>query len=174
MARTCMGTDMKRSISWAALLVVGLSQMPAAEADRARPLFELACQYEASVEQFERIVLKLRGIDRADEQLVDRLDDRTARFRLAAKNPRHINRLLQEWRQVQELHSLVERAIFGKYTPTRELIYGWDVVRYQQALFADELFLEFENPNRGNSVRRVSASNSRRDQYLRTLAPPAR
>ena len=146
-----------------------------AKADDGSPLFILARQYEAAVEQFERIVLSVPGIDRADEKLVDRLDDRVARFRLAAKNPRYLNRLFNEWREVQKLHAQVEQRIFGKYTPNHELIYGWEVVAYQQSLFAEEFLYHVENPRHGNSVRRIPASNTRRDQFFRsTPALPPR
>ncbi len=134
------------------------------------PLYRLARQYEAAVEQFERVVLQVRGIDRADEKWVDRLDDSTARFRLAAKNPRNLNRLFSEWQKVQKLQAQVEGRIFGKYTPNHELTYGWDFVKYQQTLFAEEFFHHVENPRHGNSVRRIPASNARRDQYFRSLS----
>ena len=42
-------------------------------------LFPLACQYRVAVENFEDVIQQVRGIDRNDERLVDRLDDATAK-----------------------------------------------------------------------------------------------
>lgn len=125
-----------------------------------------------AVENFEKIVLSVRGIDRADERLVDRLDDEAARFRLAARNPRHFNKLFSRWERIQKLHAQVEARIFGKYTPNHELIRGWDVVVYQYELFDLELFYHVENQRHGNSVRRIPTSNSWRDRYFRATPVP--
>ena len=155
--------------SWTAgsALVIGLLVLVSdAKGDHVPPLYELAARYEASVKIFERVVLRTRGIDRADERLVDRLDDASKRLRLGARNPRHLNRVFHEWRDVQKLHAQVEAKIFGKYTPNHDLAESWYDTRYFYALFAEEFFYHVENPNHGNSVKRVTSRSARRDSYL--------
>ena len=150
----------------AAVLVFTISSSNA-EAEQNQPLFNLAARYEASVKLFEKMVLRTRGIDRADERLVDRLDDATKRLRLGARNPRHLNRVFHEWQDVQKLHAQVEAKIFGKYTPNHELVRSWDEARYSYSLFAEEFFYHIENPGHGNTVRRIPSNSARRNSYLR-------
>jgi len=137
-----------------------------ASAESIPPLYELAARYETSVKIFERIILQTRGIDRADDRLVDRLDDAAKRLRLGARIPRHLNRVFHEWQAVQKLHAQVEATIFGKYTPNHDLVRCWDEVRYSYSLFAEEFFYHVENPGHGNSVRRIQSSSARRESYL--------
>ncbi len=156
--------------SWTAgsALVIGLLvSVSDARGDHVPPLYELAARYEASVKIFERIVLRTRGIDRADERLVDRLDDAAKRLRLGARNPRHLNRVFHEWRDVQKLHAQVEAKIFGKYTPNHDLAASWYDTCYFYEVFAEEFVYFIENPNHGNSVKRVTNRSARRDSYLR-------
>ena len=161
---------MVRLTAYSVLLVGFVFQSSLAGAAQTSPLFQLASQYRAAVGDFERAVLRVRGIDRNDERLVDRLDDETAKMRLAARNPRHLNRLFHEWQGVQKLHAQVETRIFGKYTPHHELIREWETVSYYYSLFAEEFFYNVENPRHGNSVRRFQSSSARRDSYLRPLS----
>jgi hypothetical protein len=154
------------------LLLLGFG-FPSSQANAAQtaPLFKLASQYRAAVNDFEKVLLKVRGIDRNDERLVDRLDDETARLRLAARNPRHLNKMYHKWRQVQQLHAQVQSTIFGKYTPNHELVEQWESVSYFYSLFAEEFFFEVENPRHGNTVRRFQSSSARRNAYS---PPPTR
>lgn len=155
--------------SWTAGVALGLGllvSVSTARGEHMSPLYELAAQYEASVESFERIVLKTRGIDRSDKRVVDRLDDASRKLRLGTRNPRHLNRVFHQWQNVQQLHAQVESLIFGKYTPHHDLVRSWNTVRYYQALFAEEFFYHVENPRHGNSVRRVQSGSARRDSYL--------
>ena len=138
-----------------------------ASAESIPPLYELAARYETSVKIFERIILQTRGIDRADDRLVDRLDDAAKRLRLGARIPRHLNRVFHEWQDVQKLHAQVEATIFGKYTPNHDLVRSWDEVRYSYSLFAEEFFYHVENPGHGNSVSRIQSSSARRESYLK-------
>ena len=143
-----------------------LTEASVAQAASKRPLYILACQYGAAVDQFERTVLSVRGIDRGDERLVDRLDDASGKMRLAARNPRHLNRLFHEWQDVQKLHAEVEAKVFGKYTPNHDLVQAWNVVAYQFVLFAEEYFYQIENPGHDGAVRRIPTSSARRNSYL--------
>lgn len=176
-AQTHDGDHMKICTALFAIVSALLVHASPAHAEHRPPLYNLALRYESAVENFEKTVLQVRGIDRADERLVDRLDDDAARFRLAARNPRHLNKLFNEWDQIQKLHAQVEARIFGKYTPNHELIYGWDVVVYQYDLFAQELLYHVENQRHGNSVQRIASSNAWRDRYFQSAAsanaPPA-
>lgn len=157
---------MKFSTTCAALFCGFFLAATAASAEEGPPLYQLAARYEACVEAFERVVLKTRGIDRADRRLVDRLDDASRQLKLSGRNPRHLNRVFHEWQDVQKLHAQVEATIFGKYTPNHDLRFTWEEVRFRYALFAEEFFYEVENPRHGNSVRRVRAKSARRDSYL--------
>jgi hypothetical protein len=162
---------MIRLAAFSVLLVGFVFQSSLADAAETAPLFQLAGQYRTAVQDFERAVLRVRGIDRNDERLVDRLDDETARMRLAARNPRHLNRLFHEWQGVQKLHAQVQSRIFSKYTPHHELIRKWETVSYYYNLFAEEYFYSVENPRHGNSVRRFQSSSARRNSYLRPPTP---
>ncbi len=137
-----------------------------AEARGSKSLFRLADQYRTAVDTFEQIVLRVRGVDRGDERLVGRLDDASRQMRLAARNPRHLNRLYHEWRDVQKLHAEVEAAIFGKYTPNHDLVEAWNLVSYSYVLFAEEYFYQIENPGHDGGVRRIPLRSARRDSYL--------
>ena len=147
-----------------------LIQTSAAHAKQAPTLFQLAGQYESAVEQFEKVVLRVRGIDRSDEKWVDRLDDESARLRLAARNPRHLSKFLNEWRQLKQLHAKVEERIFGKYTPHHDLIQCWSIVVYQRDLLEIELVYRLENQQHRNGVEPIRTKNAWRDRYLRTMA----
>lgn len=165
--------------STALLFALALPSSAALAAERS-VLSLLAIRYDAAVQQFEQLVRQVRGIDRNDERLVDRLSDATVKLRLAARNPRHFNRLFYEWKDVRSLHAQVEERIFGKYTPNHELICSWDAVNYYYSLFVEEFVYHVENPRHSNSVRRLQNSNARRDRYLGTpswtpeFTPPQR
>lgn len=133
-------------------------------------LYQLACRYEAEVEAMEKIVRYTRGVDRADERLIDRLDDEIGRLRLAAKNPRHFNRLANQWTRVQKLARETESTLFGKYTPNHAWLGQWDRVMLAEAIFVEEFVLEVENPDHVNSVRRLDRPSARRESYLGPLS----
>ncbi len=153
-------------LALAALFV--FSQSTEVQGKGSESLYRLANQYCAAVSNFEKTVLRVRGIDRGDERLVDRLDDASVKMRLAARNPRHLNRLFHEWQEVKKLHAQVERTIFGKYTPNHDLIEGWNLVNYYYSAFAEEYFYQVENPNHDGSVRRTPQNSARRNSYLPT------
>jgi hypothetical protein len=163
---------MKKWTSFAVLISILAVPQPAVRGQDRTPLYQLACQYQTAVNEFAGIVRQVRGIDRVDEVWVDRLSERVARFRSAAANPRHLNRLFNEWREVQTLHTSVEQRIFGKYTPNHELVLGWDTVTYAYSMFAEEFFYHVENPQHSGSVRKVPASNAWRDRYFRSSQVP--
>jgi hypothetical protein len=129
-------------------------------------LYVLANQYREAVDQFERTLRTVRGIDGADRGLVGRLDDTSSKLRLAAKNPRHLNRLHHEWKSAQSLHAQVEERLFGKYTPNHELILAWNDVAYSFVVFAEEYYFQIENPSHVGGVRRRVESSARRNSYL--------
>ncbi|TWU50831.1 hypothetical protein Poly51_41240 [Rubripirellula tenax] len=149
-----------------AILAICFAAPVLARAGDTTPLCRLAAQYHAEVKAFEATVLHIRGIDRFDERLVDRWDDETARLLLAARNPRHFNRLNYQWKKVAALQSETEAKIFGKYTPHHDLIGQFDRVLYAQRLFVEEFILHVENPTHDDSVRRLDRPSSRRDSYL--------
>ncbi len=167
------GEAMNRLSVLAAMTIGFLSCACNAQAKGSNSLYVLANQYRVAVDAFEETVRSVRGVDRGDERLVDRLDDATAKMRLAAKNPRHLSRLFHEWRAVQKLHAEVERTIFGKYTPNHDLIQAWNVVAYNYVLFAEEYFYQIENPDHDGAVRRIPQNSARRDSYLKgpTITP---
>lgn len=151
---------------WFLMSVFAVGTIGPAQAADDGALYRLACLYDREVGAFEKTVLGVRGIDRNDERLVDRLDDEAARLRLAAKNPRHFNRLVYQWREVQELQAQSADAIFGRYTPNQGLINQWERVLFVQSLFEEELILRVENPRNANSVRRLDQPSARRQAYL--------
>jgi hypothetical protein len=136
------------------------------QAEGSKSLYVLANQYRVATDAFEQTVESVRGINRGDERLVNRLDDASRKMRLAAKNPRHLNRLFHEWQDVQELHAEVERTIFGTYTPNHDLVQAWNNVSYAYILFAEEYFYQIENPGHDGAVRRAPQISARRDSYL--------
>lgn len=106
---------MRRFIALVALVLAVLSDSASQAAET--PLYQLACRYEAEVEAMEKIVKCTRGVDRADQRLLVRLDEEIGRLRLAAKNPRHFNRLVNQWTRVGKLSRQTESTLFEKYTP---------------------------------------------------------
>lgn len=131
-----------------------------------RPIATLAEQYRVAVNDFHQAIKQLRGIDRSDERLVKRLDEASARLRLAARNPRHFNRLFHDWRNVQNVHAEVESKIFATYTPEQGLVQAWNTVAYHYLLFAEEFYYQVESPGQRGTVRRIPENSARRDQYL--------
>lgn len=160
------GETMIRILVCAAVLIGIFVSASQAQATGSKSLNVLAKQYRVAVHNFEKTVLSVRGVDRGDERLVDRLDDASARMRLASKNPRHLNRLFYEWRDVQKLHAEVERTIFGKYTPNHDLVQAWNLVAYNYVLFAEEYFYQIENPGHDGAVKRIPLNSARRNSYL--------
>lgn len=156
-----------KNLTLAIISLIGLALCPvSATAAQDAALFELASRYEAEVAVFEQIVLGVRGIDRSDERLVDRLHDEARKLRLAARNPRHFNRLFYQWRDIQKLHLQTETNLFGKYTPHHDLLGQWERIIFSYALFTEEIFLHVENPQHSNSVRRIDSDSARRQSYF--------
>ncbi len=128
-----------------------------------RGIYAAASQYREAVVYFEKLVVAVRGIQRTDERLVDKLEEATKRLRLAARNPRHSSRLRKEWSEIQTLQYQVESVIFGKYTLHHDLVRAWQHVLYTQAIFYEEYTFHLDNPRHGNRVgRRISTSNPQR------------
>ncbi|MCG8648940.1 MAG: hypothetical protein MI861_03860 [Pirellulales bacterium] len=133
-------------------------------------LFIAACRYREAVVNFEQLVIRVRGIERIDERLVDKFEEATRRLRLATKNPRHSSRLRNEWRKIQPLQDQVEARIFGKYTYNHILIEAWELVLFHQILFEQEYLFQLDNSRHGSRVqRRISTSSPNR-----FLPPPQR
>ncbi|TWU57453.1 hypothetical protein [Rubripirellula reticaptiva] len=153
-----------------AFLFIVVCMPVVSQAADSTPLARLAAQYHGEVKAFEKTVIQIRGIDRFDERLVDRWDDETARLSLAAKNPRHFNRLFHQWQAVSKLEAQAEAAIFGKYTPHHDLIGQFERVLYARQLFVEEFILHVENPTHIDTVRRLDRPSARRSSYLPKLA----
>ncbi|MFK8113016.1 MAG: hypothetical protein AB8B91_12490 [Rubripirellula sp.] len=154
-----------RKLTVCALITFGFAFVSETQAAQKAPFYELACQYELDVKVFDRLVSQVRGIDRNDEQLVGRLETAAKRLRLAAKNPRHQNRLISEWKNVQKFHAQVEERIFTKYTPHHDLIRSWEATIYSYSHFSREVFYQIENPRHGNSVRKIKYTNTFKNRY---------
>ena len=107
---------------------------------------------------------------RTDERLVDKFEEATKRLSLAARNPRHSNRLRDEWRKIQPLQFQVESTLFNKYTYNHQLFRAWDDVLYAQCLFYEEYLFTLDNPKHGNSVQK-RIIRSRPERYV--PPPPA-
>ena len=150
------------------LLGSGPSQSYAATNNQA--IYSAANDYRAAVVLFERVVKSVRGIQRTDERLVDKFEEATERLALAARNPRHSNRLRNEWRTIQPLQFQVASRIFNKYTYNHQLVRAWDEVLYAQSLFYEEYLFTLDNPRHGNSVQR-RVIRSRPERYV--PPPPA-
>jgi hypothetical protein len=135
-----------------ALLGTGPSRSFAATSNQA--IYSAANDYRAAVVLFERVVKSVRGIQRTDERLVDKFEEETKRLSLAARNPRHSNRLRDEWKTIQTLQLQVESTIFNRYTYNHQLVRAWDDVLYAQSLFYEEYLFTLDNPRHGNSVQR--------------------
>lgn len=134
-------------------------------------LSQLAQRYEAEVAAMQKIVKRTRGVDRSDERLIERFDDEVGRLRLAARNPRHFNRLANQWNRVETLSGQIESTLFSKYTPNRDWLGQWDRVIVAELMFVDAFVLEVENPDHVNSVRRLDRPSARRASYLEPRSP---
>lgn len=153
---------MNKRISLLVLLAAYLICPTDSSAQRtdSRGIYAAASQYRDRVLFFEQLVRNVRGVQRIDERLVDRFEEATKRLRLAARNPRHPNRLRKEWSEIQPLQFQVESTIFGKYTLNHDLVRAWQNVLYAHSLFLDEYTFQLDNPRHGNRVsRRISTSN---------------
>ncbi|MDG2221603.1 MAG: hypothetical protein P8L85_09495 [Rubripirellula sp.] len=135
------------------------------------PLSPLAIRYEKSVKSFQTIAKRVRGIDRADQTLVNRLNDAAERLTKAAKNPRYLNQLYYRLRDVLKLHNEVEARFLAKYTLHHDLLNCWQSMNLQLVLFFDEYIIEVDNPRHTRNVQRVRSSNSRREKYLKFESP---
>ncbi|MGB0595298.1 MAG: hypothetical protein ACPGLY_01195 [Rubripirellula sp.] len=139
--------------------------------EETNPLSSLAIRYEKSVKSFQTITKRVRGIDRADQTLVNRLDDAAERLTKAAKNPRHLNQLYYRLRDVLKLHNEVEARFLAKYTLHHDLINCWQSMNLQLVLFFHEYIIEVDNPSHTRNVQRIRSSNSRREKYLKFDSP---
>ena len=156
---------------WTALPLVLVSIAPAAgEAADNRGIYAAADKYRTAVLAFERVVNNTRGIERTDEKLVDRFEEATKQLRLAARNPRHANRLRYEWSRIQPLQFQVERTIFNKYTLNHDVYESWWRVCYCADVFYHEYVFQLDNPRHGNSVQR-RPNRVRPDRFV--PPPPA-
>jgi hypothetical protein len=139
--------------------------------EETNPLSSLAIRYEKSVKSFQSIAKRVRGIDRVDQTLVNRLDDAAERLTKAAKNPRYLNQLYYRLRDVLKLHNEVEGRFRTKYTLHHDLINCWQSMNLQLVLFFDEYIIEVDNPSHTRNVQRIRSSNSRREKYLKFDSP---
>ena len=119
-----------------------------------RAIHAASASFRASVVEFEKLVKSVRGIERREERIVDRFEESTKRVQLYARNPRQTQRLKTEYETMLGLQSQAEIAIFEVYTPNRDLLYAWQHVLWCQALMEQEFAFHFEDPRRGNRVRR--------------------
>lgn len=154
----------KRTLLLFALPFV-LSPPQSAQAQRTDQtgLYAAATKYREHVIYFEKLIQKVRGIQRMDEKLVNEFEQATRQLRLAARNPRHSSRLRKEWADIQALQFRVESVIFGKYTLNRDIVWAWNCVLYSQAIVYDEYVFLLDNPRHDARVtRRTRVSNPER------------
>ncbi|NND97783.1 MAG: hypothetical protein HKN47_10695 [Pirellulaceae bacterium] len=136
-----------------------------------RALHAAATEFRNAVLIFERDVVRVRGVLRNDERIVDKFEEATKRVAIAAKNPRLMKRLTTEYRKMLPLQAQAERAIFGKYTPHHGLIQSWDAVLYFQSVFEQEFAFHSEYPLHGNRVQ-LRAPSQRPTTTSVTVPPP--
>lgn len=112
-----------------------------ARADSRSPIYCAADAYREAVREFERLVLRIRYIERVDERLVDDLEDSTARLRSAARDYRRLDRLSQRFAETDRLHCRVESVFFTRpvYPPNRELDLCWRDVSRAYVVLVNEL-----------------------------------
>jgi hypothetical protein len=110
-------------------------------------------KFRCAVVDFEKVVQRTRGVRVTDKNIVNRFEQATKRMALVAQNPRNLNRLRYEYRDVQPFQQKAEEAIFGRYTLNHELVKAWQRVFYSQLLFEQEFAFQLEYNRHGNSVR---------------------
>lgn len=85
--------------------------------------------YRDAAQAFERHVHRAGYFDHYDKRLADRLEDISADFRSAARNPGDLSRLLYHWNDLTTTHARVEQAlVVGCGRPDPELIRCWQKV----------------------------------------------
>ncbi len=167
------------------MLLLGLASWTETHADEplrqvSNTLLPTATRYEAAVDSFETAVKRVRGFDRADLSLINRLDIASGRLTQAAKKPRSINQLYYRLRDVLKLQAEVEQKILGEYTLNRDIYNCWRQMDLKLLTFVDEYIVEVENPTGNGTTQRLSNTNTRRNRYLEfdvlpsiILDPPA-
>ncbi len=166
----------KLALTIAALIIGCTSTIARAQRVDNRAVQAAASDFRQAVVQFEKLVVKVRGISRRDELVVDKFEESTRRVVLYAKNPRQTSKLTTEYRKMLDLQAKAEVAIFQKYTAHFGLTELWNVVLWYQQIFEQELAIHMENPRNANRVQR----RDMRDLTFRSsvtpvtaLAPPA-
>ena len=111
-------------------------------------LYQAANSYRDAVRQFERQVLRLPYMERADERLVDDLEDHTSVLRSASRHPENSQRFGDAWYKTQVLQSSVEAAIFGRACYPRNAVLEryWEIVLYQFAAMAEQVQCLYSHP----------------------------
>ena len=129
----------------------------AADAQRVstKKLLAAANLFRSSVVQFEKVVVSTYGIVRSDERVVDKFEESTLKVVNAAKNPRLVTRLRNEYTKSLVLQEKAFQSIFGRYTQNNKLERAYEYVLYSQALFEREYQAHLDNPRNGNRVTRL-------------------
>ena len=98
------------------LLIAAAVAIPAQRASAQRAdisgMYAAANNYRNAVVLFEKVAKNVRGIERTDERLIDKLEEATRGLRAASRNTRATSRLRREWSEIQTLQYRVEVAIF--------------------------------------------------------------
>ena len=115
---------------------------------------ESAQRFRQAVMDFEKVVRSVRGIERADERIVDKFEEQNRRVFNAAQNPRLATRLRTEYDKMLVLQNQAERAIFGQYTPNQKLVAAWQYLQWCQYYFEQQYAFFVANP-RGCRVERI-------------------
>lgn len=133
-----------------------------------RGTFNSTVEIGKAIANFEKLVNRTRGIRSSDKSLVTKLRRATDRMLIYAKNPRLTSRLKSEYRKVDPLITQVDDRIFGRYTPNRDLLTGWEAVLYADFRFNTEFSIRVANPRGANTVQRLGASQLGTTQRLGT------
>ena len=150
-------TGIKRQL-FVSLAIIAAAMSPPAivSAGHSTPIYQAADDYREAVRDFERQVLRTRGVSSSIKRLVDDLEDSTSDLKSAARDPARFDRLMNRFADNDALHARVEMTFFGDplCPPTRELAEIWIAVSGSYAAFTYELqyLQQLRNAKRGIRV----------------------
>lgn len=157
-------------------VLVGLAILVSADDSRAQRIDNSGLQASAkrfrdAVVDFEKVVRSVRGIERAEERIVDRFEEQNKRVINAVKNPRLGTRLRTEYSRMLTLQAQAQQAIFGQYTPNQKLVAAWQQVEWCQFYFEQQYAFFVANP-RGCRVERLRGPLVDRQTSISPMANP--
>ncbi len=130
---------MNRFFSTAFVFLTAFGVAPAVRADFDHPLYLAADHYRDTVREFERLSDRVRYLDSYTERAVDRLYGASNLLRVAARNPRDVDRLLDRYYDVVGLQDRIEATLFATGYADPRLAACWTDVRRAFAVVATHL-----------------------------------